>query len=89
MRAELWEEAVTTFQHVIDDKNADKDLRAEAMYWCGDSYMQSKDTVNAYRVFKPLTWEYPETEWARYARGRLATDGKLSDIDAAGGEIPR
>ena len=22
-----------------------------------------------------LTWEYPETKWARYARGQLASGG--------------
>ncbi|MCH7725044.1 MAG: tetratricopeptide repeat protein, partial [Planctomycetes bacterium] len=89
MRAEMWDEAVDTFQHVLDDKDADKDLRAEAMYWCADSYMRMKESISAYRVFKPLTWEYPESKWAKYARGRLASDSKLSAIDAAGGETPQ
>ncbi len=90
MRAELFEDAVKTFEAIIDNKDADKDLRAEAMYWCADSHMRKEkpDMIAAYRVFKPLTWEYPESKWAKYARGRLASDKGLATIDAEGGEAP-
>jgi hypothetical protein len=27
--------------------------------------------VDAYRIWKKLTWDYPEGQWAKYARGRL------------------
>ena len=29
---------------------------------------------NAYRGFKRLTWDYPDSDWAKYARGRLTDE---------------
>jgi len=83
MQATKFGEAVETFTKVVDKKDADKDLRAEAMYWCGDSYTKletSESIVEAYRLFKNLTWEYPESKWARYARGRL-TEEQFAKIE--------
>jgi outer membrane protein assembly factor BamD (BamD/ComL family) len=84
MRAEDFAKAVNVFKIVTEDANADKEARAEAMYWCGDSYMklgtattkggpaiQGDPMVEAYRMFKRLTWDYPESKWAKFARGRL------------------
>ena len=31
-----------------------------------------KNLLAAYRLFKDLTWDFPESQWAKYARGRLA-----------------
>jgi outer membrane protein assembly factor BamD (BamD/ComL family) len=37
--------------------------------------MESQDGyLNAYRIFKRLTWDYPSSKWAKYARGRLTED---------------
>ena len=59
------------------------EIRAQAMYWCGDSFMKvsvpAKEgakpdqaaVAEAYRMFKKLTWDYPESKWAKFARGRL------------------
>ncbi len=89
MRAEDFERSISVFKKVIDAKKADPDLLAEAMYWCGDSYMKDKKgnsldgMVNAYRMFKKLTWDYPETIWAKYARGRL-TEEAMAKMEAEG-----
>ncbi len=84
MQAEDYEAAVKTFRDVMENPEADKDLVAEAMYWCGDSYMRmegdSEALRNAYIVFKKLTWDYPATKWAKFARGRL-TDERLAKIE--------
>jgi tetratricopeptide (TPR) repeat protein len=88
MRAENYPKAVEVFQLVTEDANADKAVRAEAMYWCGDAYMKmaaastggratgprptADPVVEAYRMFTRLRWEYPESTWARHARGRLS-----------------
>ena len=84
MQAEEYAKAVKVFDRVITEPEMDKDLVAEAMYWSGDCYMrmEEKDSlVNAYRMFKKLTWDYPATKWAKFARGRL-TDERLARIDA-------
>jgi len=87
MRAEDYEKAVAVFKKVIDAKKADPDLLAEAMYWCGDAYVKGKQDqesmVNAYRMFKKLTWDYPETVWAKYARGRL-TEEAMAKMETEG-----
>ncbi|MDX9862496.1 MAG: outer membrane protein assembly factor BamD, partial [Rhodospirillales bacterium] len=55
---------------------ADQKLRAQAMYWVGDASCWIHDDKNAYLAFKRVIFEYPETEWARRARGRLLQDAK-------------
>jgi outer membrane protein assembly factor BamD (BamD/ComL family) len=81
IRAKLYDDAVTAFRKVIENEKADKEVRAESLYWAADSYMRKvaegigrKDAnlKEAYLLFKNLTLYYPESNWARYARGRLA-----------------
>jgi outer membrane protein assembly factor BamD (BamD/ComL family) len=90
MRAQNYKKAITALTEVIEKKDADKDVRAEAMYWCGDCYTKIKAAsssaaapmVSAYRMFKRVTWDYPTTKWAKYARARLTE----SEIATAGSE---
>lgn len=80
IRAEDLDKAISVFGSVIDAKKADSDLIAQSMYWSGDCYLKKKDYVNAYRLLKRLTWDYPETTWAKYARGRLS-ENELASIE--------
>ncbi len=84
IRAEDYPKAVATFKRVIATPKAEADLIAQSMYWCGDSHMKSKELVAAYRMFKKLTWDYPESIWAKYARGRLSEEAlaKIESEDA-------
>jgi len=89
LRAKEYEEAIKVFRKVIDNDKADKQLRAESMYWAADCYMRQaavketdKNLLAAYRLFKDLTWDIPESKWARYARGRLAGE-QLAAYDTA------
>jgi outer membrane protein assembly factor BamD (BamD/ComL family) len=87
MRALDYENAIRVFTAVVDLKKGANELLAEAMYWCGDAHMRrlkaegkvavsrkqgNSDSTNAYRMWKRLTWDYPESTWAKYARGRLS-----------------
>lgn len=68
-------DAIKIFTELVDKFQDDKDLRAEAMYWLGDSYFKTKTVEGqekSYQIFKRLTWDYPETKWAKIVRGRLA-----------------
>jgi TolA-binding protein len=78
MRARDYEKAVETFEAVYKDEKTDKDLAAEAMYWAGDVNLERKDFKAAYRAFKKLTWDYPESKWAKFARGRLTESAMVS-----------
>ena len=82
MQAEDYKAAVKSYSRVAKAPEMDKDLVAEAMYWCGHSYMEMNDLVKAYQMFKKLTWDYPATKWAKFARGRLA-DEKLANIESS------
>ncbi|OPX22008.1 MAG: hypothetical protein B1H04_05665, partial [Planctomycetales bacterium 4484_123] len=95
MYAEEFVSAIRTFEKVINTPNQDPALIAESMYWCGDSYLKLPDDQRrrldrtgqldparkAYQLFKRLDWDYPTTKWARYARGRLATDERFEEMD--------
>jgi len=64
-------EAVRKFSKIVDSYD-DKDLRSETMWWLSDCYIKVQDMKNAYVTLKRLTWDYPESKWAKFARGRLA-----------------
>lgn len=80
MRAEDFENAIKSFRMIIDKTNMDKDLRAESMYWCADAYLKGNKGRDSYLMYKQLTWDYPESKWAKFARGRLA-EGDMRKIE--------
>ncbi|MFM8986109.1 MAG: tetratricopeptide repeat protein [Planctomycetia bacterium] len=82
LRAKDFPRAIAGFEAIVTRGSADKDLLAEAMYWAGEANLQRKDPRNAYRAFKKLTWDYPESKWAKFARGRL-TEEAMVTVEAA------
>ncbi len=67
--------AIDIFQELIEKFPDDKQMKPEAMYWLGDLYFKKRgkeDQAKSYRMLQNLIWEYPETRWAKLARGRLA-----------------
>jgi TolA-binding protein len=77
LRAKDFKRALAGFEGIAKDPQTEKDLAAEAMYWAGDVSMQQEDLKTAYRSFKKLTWDYPESKWAKFARGRLTEDAMV------------
>ncbi len=79
MRASKHQEAVDAFKRVIAESSYDgKTIRAQAMYWSGMSYQALKQPMAAYSHFKRLTYDFPESEWAAFARGQLSQEGMLN-----------
>ncbi len=74
MRQEDYRTAVQHLNLLLKTYADDHNVRAETMYWLAESYYRSKDNVKAYQTFKKLTWDYPETKWAKIARGRLTEE---------------
>jgi tetratricopeptide (TPR) repeat protein len=68
-----YREAVNSLQELInnDSGTVNNDMRAQAMYWAGDASLRAMDNANAYLFLKRTTFEYPDSEWARRARGLL------------------
>jgi len=79
MRASKHQEAVDAFKRVIAEPSYDgKTIRAQAMYWSGMSYQTLRQPMAAYSHFKRLTYDFPESEWAAFARGQLSQEGMLN-----------
>ena len=67
--------ACSIFQELIDMFPNDKRFRPEAMYWLGDIWYKEtseQSKQKSYQILQNLIWDYPETRWAKLARGRLA-----------------
>ncbi|GAA5478030.1 tetratricopeptide repeat protein [Haloferula helveola] len=78
MRADKEQEAVDAFKRVTDDEAYDgPKVRAQAMYWTGMCYLDLRQQMAAYSIFKRLTYDFPESKWASYARGQLSQDSLL------------
>jgi TolA-binding protein len=82
LRAKDYDKSLDVFEAIYKDTKTDKDLAAEAMYWAGDVSLQKEDMKTAYRAFKKLTWDYPESKWAKFARGRLTEDAMVKAEEA-------
>jgi TolA-binding protein len=47
------------------------DLKPAALYWAGDAYLKANDALKSYQMFKRVIWDFPDSKWAKFARGRL------------------
>jgi TolA-binding protein len=56
-------------------------FRPDALFWAGESYRSAKQLETAYRRYKRTTWDYPESEAAKYSRGKLITDEMVNIAD--------
>ena len=85
---EMFKKAVDTFASLNDQYHdtTSPAMRAQALYWAGDASFRIADYKNAYIYLKRVTFEYPETEWARRARGLLLQEseafGKMEQQEA-------
>ena len=77
--ARQWEKALEAFQLVVDNYPDHKEVRPEAMYWSGEVSFKIGDHKNSYRNLVKLTLDYPETVWAKRARGYL-TDSAFAKM---------
>jgi TolA-binding protein len=70
MQAQEYEKAIAVFERATDRFKDDKELMPEALYWYGHCYFLMGDTEKAYMKWKTLSWDYPESKWAKYRHGR-------------------
>ncbi|MGB0328314.1 MAG: tetratricopeptide repeat protein [Akkermansiaceae bacterium] len=79
MRSGELNEAIAAFGRVIVEKSYDgKKIRSQAMYWTGKCYQDRRELMSAYSIYKRLTYDFPESEWAAYARGQLSQESLLN-----------
>lgn len=79
MRAEDLPAAVKALQSVFNNEAYDgPTLRCEAMYWAGRCHVSMRKPLLAYSLFKRITYDFPESKWAAYARSQLSSEQMLS-----------
>jgi outer membrane protein assembly factor BamD (BamD/ComL family) len=86
MRTHQYEKAIAGFKLVVDNETYDGgEIRAQALYWTGLSFerwlgVMSVDNYkargaslqSAYQSYRRVTYDFPDSKWAKMARGRLA-----------------
>ena len=72
-----YKDAIKTFETLVETyRDGSPTLRAQALYWAGDICVRCKEYSKAYKNLKRTVFEFPETEWARRARGLLLQESK-------------
>ncbi len=86
MRAHQYSKAIKVFTTVhATETYDDREIRSQALYWSGisnermaglmseDNYRGRGEAMNAaYAIYRRVTFDFPDSLWAKYARGRLA-----------------
>ena len=71
----LYLRAVKAFENMAETYRSERpEMRAQALYWAGDTSLKRQGWKDAYLFLKRTVLEYPETEWARRARGLLVRE---------------
>ncbi len=60
----------------------DDALCADALFWAGESYRTAGNMKKAFENYNKCRWDFPATEAAKYARGRLALPEMLRQFEA-------
>ena len=68
-------------------KFPDDPLCSEALFWAGESYRSANNVSFAFRRYNRCRWDFPESEAAKYARGRLALPEMLSQFESEANSI--
>lgn len=82
MRAEDYIQAAAMFEKIASMKTVEPDLQAQALYWNALCHERLKNPDEAARIYKAVTKQYPESKWAKFARGRL-TDPVFQDTNGS------
>ena len=84
MRAHQYDRAVMAFEPLIDNESYDgPSIRAQAMYWSAysrelwpvaeqDWDTRGKNIGGAFKLYQRIKFDFPDSIWAKRARGRLA-----------------
>ena len=62
-------------------------LSADAFFWAGESYRMGGNNRQAFISYNNCRWKHPDTEGAKYARGRLALPEMLQQFEAEANSV--
>jgi TolA-binding protein len=79
-KAEKYDQSGEAFDSFVKSFPEDK-LTADALFWAGESYRQGKENQLAFRRYNRCHWDFPSSEAAKYARGRLALPEMITQFE--------
>jgi TolA-binding protein len=62
-------------------------LSADSMFWAGESFRMASNNAQAFRRYNRCRWDFPATEAAKYARGRLALPEMLAQFESEANSV--
>ncbi|MDX1947008.1 MAG: tetratricopeptide repeat protein [Pirellulaceae bacterium] len=82
-------------QYVVAGKSFDKfseifpkdALTADAAFWSGEAYRMAGNNRQAFISYNNCRWKHPDSEAAKYARGRLALPEMLQQFEAEANSV--
>ncbi|MEC8927655.1 MAG: tetratricopeptide repeat protein, partial [Verrucomicrobiota bacterium] len=80
-KADQFAKAAEVFD-LFAKKFPDDPLCSEALFWAGESYRSANNVAFAFRRYNACRWDHPESEAAKYARGRLSLPEMLTQFEA-------
>ena len=63
------------------------ELSADALFWSGEAYRMANNNQLAFRRYNRCRWDFPASEAAKFARGRLALPEMLNQFEAEANSI--
>ena len=81
-KAVSYKDAADAFDDFVKRFPDDK-LCSEALFWGGESYRMGNNVPLAFQRYNRCRWDFPESDAAKYARGRLALPEMLRQFEAA------
>ena len=85
-KAEKFAEAGGVFD-LFAKKFPEDTLTAQSLFWAGESYRSASNVPFAFRRYNRCRWDFPESEAAKYARGRLALPEMLAQFESEANSI--
>ena len=77
---EKFKDAALAFDSFVK-KFPDAELCSEALFWGGESYRMGKNIPLAFQRYNRCRWDFPESDAAKYSRGRLALPEMLNQFE--------
>ena len=77
---EKYKEAGLAFDDFVK-RFPEDDLAGQSLFWAGESYRQGNNVPFAFRRYNRCRWDFPESDAAKYSRGRLALPEMLAQFE--------
>lgn len=65
----------------------DDQLTPDSLFWAGESYRKGGNASEAFRRYNRCRWDFPASEAAKFARGRLALPEMLQQFESEANAI--